>query len=498
VSTATGKALKRARREAGAAPARGSASWMDRRITAEHSRVVSKKFLPYEPRQAYLLPPSPLEWLPEGHLARFILDLVTELDLGRIYRHYERELRGKPPHDPRMMVALLLYGYSTGVTSSRQIEKKTYEDIAFRVLSGDTHPDHVSVSEFRRVHLDALAQLFLQVLRLCQKSGLVKLGHVSLDGTKIKANASKHKAMSYERMKESERALEQKVKALLEQARQADAREDAEYGKDMRGDELPTELSRASTRLERLRAAKRELEEEAKLAHEQAKKKDPSGGSSSGTQGGNELPSHRVPSDEDGSPTAKAQRNFTDPESRIMVDGDGAFVQAYNAQIVVDDATQIIVAQALTNQPPDTEHALPLLVLARDNCGAVPARASMDAGYFSENNVLGLLGLHIDPYISTGRSKHGQPLPMHRGPLPKAMTIKAWMAYRLGTPDGSATYRRRKAIVEPVFGQIKEARRFRRFSLRGTLKVRGEWAFVCTAHNLGKLFRSCRPVTTPS
>jgi len=397
-----------------------------------------------------------------------------------------------------MMVALLLYGYCSGVTSSRQIEKKTHEDIAFRVLSGDTHPDHVSVSEFRRVHLDALAQLFLQVLRLCQKAGLVKLGHVALDGTKIKANASKHKAMSYERMKESERALEQKVKALLWQARQTDAREDAEYGKDKRGDELPAELSRASTRLERLRAAKRELEEEAKLAHEQAKKKDPSGGSSSGSQGGSELPAHRVPSEDDGSPTAKAQRNFTDPESRIMVDGDGAFVQAYNAQIVVDDATQVIVAQALTNQPPDTEHALPLLELARDNCGGVPTRASMDAGYFSENNVLGLLGLRIDPFIAISRQKHGQPVPIHRGPLPKAMTIKSWMAYRLSTPDGSAIYRRRKAIVEPVFGQIKQARGFRRFSLRGTHKARGEWAFVCTAHNLGKLFRYRRTAPTPS
>jgi transposase len=435
---------------------------------------------------------------PEGHLARFILDLVTELDLGRIYRHYERELRGKPPHDPRMMVALLLYGYCTGVTSSRQIEKKTHEDIAFRVLSGDTHPDHVSVSEFRRVHLDALAQLFLQVLRLCQKAGLVKLGHVALDGTKIKANASKHKAMSYERMKESERALEQKVKALLERAQQTDAREDAEYGKDKRGDELPAELSRATTRLERLRAAKRELEDEAKLAHEQAKKKAPSGGSSSGSDGGPELPSHRVPREEDGSPTAKAQRNFTDPDSRIMVDGEGAFVQAYNAQIVVDDATQVIVAQALTNQPPDSEHARPLLEQARDNCGSAPTRASLDAGYFSEKNVLGLLALHIDPYIATGRNKHGQALPIRRGPLPVAMTIKDWMAYRLSTPDGSAVYRRRKAIVEPVFGQIKQARGFRRFSLRGTHKARGEWSLVCAAHNLCKLFRYRRPATTPS
>ncbi len=472
---------------------------MDKVIADAHSRAVSKKFLPYEPRQAYLLPPSPLEWLPEGHLARFILDVTTELDLGPIYRHYERELRGKPPHNPGMMVALLVYGYCTGVTSSRQIERKSYEDIAFRVLSGDTHPDHVSISEFRRVHLQALGDLFVQVLRLCQKAGMVKLGHVALDGTKVKANASKHKAMSYERMKEQEQALRLKVTGLLHRAQQTDTREDAEFGKDKRGDELPEELSRATTRLERIRAAKRELEQEAKQAHEQAKKvQEPSGGSSSGSDGGTQLPSHRVPTEGDGSPTVKAQRNFTDPESRIMVDGDGAFVQAYNAQAVVDDANQVIVAQALTNQPPDAQHALPMLEQVRDNCGRAPVRASMDAGYFSESNVLGALALQIDPYIATGRIQHGAVLPLSRAALPRAMPVKDWMAWRLRTEDGSATYRRRKVIVEPVFGQIKQARGFRRFSLRGVHKARGEWSLVCAAHNLLKLHRHGRTASTLS
>jgi len=229
---------------------------MDSAIARTHGSCVSKTFQPYTPRQAYLLPPSPTEWLREGHLAYFVLDVVQELDLGQIYRHYERELRGKPPHDPRLMVALLLYGYCTGVSSSRQIERRTYEDVAFHVIAGGTHPDHVSISEFRRVHLEALGGLFLQVLKLCQKAGMVKLGHVALDGTKVKANASKHKAMSYSRMKEQEQALARRVAELLAKAKEADAREDAEHGPDKRGDELPEELSRAKSRLERIRKAK--------------------------------------------------------------------------------------------------------------------------------------------------------------------------------------------------------------------------------------------------
>jgi transposase len=462
---------------------------------------VSKKFLPYEPRQAYLLPPSPLEWLPEDHLAHFILDVIAELDLSRIRRHYERELRGHPPHDPRMMVALLLYGYCSGVTSSRQIEKKTYEDVAFRVLAGDTHPDHVSISEFRRVHLEALAELFVQVLQLCQKAGLVKLGHVALDGTKVKANASKHKAMSYLRMQEQEKALRQRIAGLLEQARQADVREDAEHGKGKRGSELPEELSRANTRLERIRQAQRELEAEAKAAREAMEKErealkkktepDEGSGSSSadgaGSEGGATLPSHRTQSRADGKPTPKAQRNFTDPDSCIMV-SDGAFVQAFNAQAAVDDEAQVIVAQAVTNQPPDAEHALPMMRQVRDNCGAVPKKTSMDAGYYSESNVLGLLRFGTDPYVATGRLKHGEQPPLTRGRPPKWMTVRAWMARRLATKAGASVYRRRKTIPEPVFGQIKQARGFRQFRMRGLGKVRGEWALVCTAHNLYKLY----------
>jgi transposase len=463
--------------------------------------AVGKTFRPWEPKKAFALPPSPMDWLPEGHLAYFMLDLVGELDLGAIYAYYERELRGRPPHDPRMMTALLLYGYCMGITSSRQIERRTHEDVAYRVIAGNTHPDHVQISEFRRIHLGCLSELFLQVLHLCQKAGLVRLGHVSLDGTKVKANASKHKAMSYRRMKDQEGVLRDKVHRLLEQAERTDQEEDARHGVGKRGDELPEELRRAETRLERIRQAKHELEEEA-LHAEQPKKKsddDDHGGSDSGCDParGPALPSHQVPTTSEGKPTDKAQRNFTDPDSRVMVGNDKGFIQGYNAQIVVDDAHQVIVAQAVTNQPPDNEHAIPLLVQTRDNCGRAPDKASMDAGYYSANNVFGLLNLGTEPYIATGRSKHGEAVV--RAPrLPKAMPVKDWMAHRLATDEGSAVYRRRKAIVEPVFGQIKQPRRFRQFGLRSTSKVRAEWSLVCTAHNLRKLHAFSRHSASPS
>lgn len=468
-------------------------------------QLVSKTFLPYTPKQSYLLPPSPMEWLRENHAAYFVMDVVTELDLSPIYAHYERELRGKPPHDPRMMVALLLYGYCKGVTSSRQLEARTYEDVAFRVIAGGTHPDHVSISEFRRVHLKRLEGLFVQVLRMCDKAGLVKLGHVALDGTKIKANASKHKAMSYARMQEQEAALRQKVAGLLARAEQHDTAEDREFGKDRRGDEMPEELSRAKTRLAKIREVKRALEEEARAAHEEGEREKAQkkrGGGGSGGDGGGEpqMPHHRVPSDAEGNPTHKAQRNFTDPDSRIMVGGDKSFVQAYNAQAVVDDTPhQIIVACALTNQPPDAEHALPMLALTKENCGRAPASATADAGYWSDDNALGVLALGIDPFIATGRFKHGESPPKVRGRPPRAMPVKAWMARRLATKKGNAIYRRRKATVEPVFGQIKHARGFRQFHLRGRTKAAGEWSLVCTAHNLCKLHSArARGATAPS
>lgn len=447
---------------------------------------MSKTFRPYAPGQSFLLPPSPLEWLPEGHLARFILDLVKELDLTRIYAHYERELRGYPPHHPLMMVALLLYGYCVGVPSSRKIERKTHEDVAFRVIAGGEHPDHTRISEFRRIHLDALADLFVQVLKLCQKAGLVKLGQVALDGTKVKANASKHKAMSYDRMQRDEQRLRDKVVQLLAAAEKVDAAEDAKHGVGRRGDELPEELQRAEDRLKKIREAKAALEAEAKQRHEeeQAAKDD----DDDPPPGPREtpLPKHKVPTAADGTPTDKAQRNFTDPDSRIMKTGDG-YVQGYNCQIAVDAANQIIVAEAVTNQPPDPEHLIPLLVKTVDSCGATPQKLIADAGYFSENNVCEPQKWGVDPYIATGRQRHDETPPPVRGRAPADMSVKEAMARKLATKAGKAVYSRRKVIVEPVFGQIKEARGLRRFLLRGLQKVRGEWSLITLTHNILKL-----------
>lgn len=444
-----------------------------------------KTFRPYAPRQAFLLPPSPLEWLPEGHLALFILDLVPQLDLAPIYLHYERELRGYPPHDPQMMVALLLYGYCVGVPSSRKIEQKTHEDVAFRVIAGGTHPDHSRISDFRRVHLDTLAGLFVEILRLCQKAGLVKLASVALDGTKVKANASKHKAMSYERMKKDDQRLREKVSELLAKAEQVDKEEDAIYGEGNGSDDLPEDLRNAKTRRERIRQLMKELEEETKQqkeAEKAAKDKDeppppPTGDS---------LPSHKIPRTPEGKPTPKAQRNFTDPESRIMKSGDG-YVQAYNCQAVVDDAHQIIVAEAVTNQPPDVEHLVPMIARTVENCGTKPEKMIADAGYFSEANVCEAMKWGIDPFIATGRRRHDEEVVAPRGRAPSGLSIKDAMARKLATKSGAAIYSRRKVIVEPVFGQVKEARGFRRFLLRGLAKVRGEWSLIALTHNILKL-----------
>jgi transposase len=445
---------------------------------------MSKTYLPYEPKQRYLLPPSLDEWLPEGHLAYFVQDVVSELDLKEIFDHYERDHRGAPPYHPQMMVALLVYGYCVGVPWSRKIERKTYEDVAFRVLAAGQHPDHTRISEFRRIHSKALADLFKQVLKLCMKAGLVKLGHVALDGTKLKANGSKHKAMSYDRMKAQEAELSKKVEELLAAAEAADAEDDAKYGKGQRGDELPTELQRAESRLARIRVAKAALEAEAKAAHEKARrdKDDPPGGASS------ELPSHQVPHTREGKPTDKAQRNFTDPESRIQKTNDG-FVQGYNAQAVVDEQTQVIVAQALTNQSPDPEHLVPMIEQVKQNCGEYPTKLSADTGYYSDTNVTHAAACGIDPYIATGRQKHGTSPPPIRGRPPAGLGLKERMARKLRTKRGRIEYAKRKKIVEPVFGQVKAIRGLRQVLRRGVDSARAEWAFFCTTHNLLKLFR---------
>jgi transposase len=450
--------------------------------------VVSKTFRPYHPGQGFLLPPSPLDWLPQGHLAHFILDVVKELDLSKIYAHYNRELRGFPPHHPQMMLALLLYGYCVGIPSSRKIERKTHEDVAFRVLAGGEHPDHTRISEFRRIHLQSLAELFVQVLKLCRKAGLVKLGTVALDGTKIKANASKHKAMSYDRMNKEEQRLREKVAELLSKAEQVDTAEDAEHGAS-RADDLPKDLQRAEDRLRKIREAKAALEAEAKQRADEEKaakfnKKDDQDPPSS--EASTQLPKHRIPTTAEGVPTDKAQRNFTDADSRIMKTGDG-YVQGYNCQAAVDSTSQVIVAEAVTNQPPDPEHLIPLLSQTIENCEGAPEKLLGDAGYFSENNVRGAQQLGSDPYLATGRQKHSETA-ASPNKSETTMTAKMLMAEKLATREGKAIYARRKAIVEPVFGQIKEARGFRRFLLRGIKKVRGEWSLISLTHNLLKLY----------
>ena len=452
---------------------------------------MSKKYRKYEPRQSMMFPPSPLDWLPEEHLARFVLDVVDRLDLSAIEVVYERELRGYPPHHPKMMLALLLYAYCVGVPSSRKIEQRCHEDVAFRVVAGNTQPDHTCISEFRRIHLDALAALFIQVLRLCEGAGLVKLGHVALDGTKLKAHASKHKAMSYEHMQKKQNELRAKVETLLQAAEQADAAEDVRYGKTRRGDELPTELQRADSRRKRIGELMTALEAETRAQQAAAAvdaAKHDSDDDDPPPPSATALPSHRIPTTPTGTPTPKAQRNFTDGDSRIMKTADG-FVQGYNCQAAVCSAHQIIVAAALTNQPPDVEHFVPMLEQVVDNCGRLPDELSADAGYFSESNVVKALERGVDPHIATGRRKHDEPAPMVRGRAPLGMTLKELMARKLATKHGAKLYSRRKVIVEPVFGQIKN-RGFRQFLLRGLTKVRGEWSLMTMTHNVLKLYRS--------
>lgn len=451
------------------------------------------RFRPYSQDQRLLLPIDLREWLPEGDLALFLSDVVDELDLSAIYRAYERtDGRGQPGYHPALMVKLLLYGYCTGMPSSRKIEQATYRDVAFRVLAADQHPDHDSLAAFRQRHLAALAGVFVQVLRLCQTAGLVKLGHVALDGTKVKANASKHKAMSYARMEHTEARLMEEVRALLAHATDVDATEDTAHGRGRRGDELPEELARRQSRLAVIRAAKAALEAEAKAAARgQVADAEAKRAAREAREGSAKGRPPQVPVPEQARPAPKAQRNFTDPESRIMKDGaTKGFEQAYNAQAVVDGHAQVIVACAVTQQASDVEQFVPLVEQVEANTGQRPATVLADAGYYSEANVTAPTLTGIALYVPPDRSTHAPPAP--EAPPARAGTspIAATMRERLRTEAGRLAYALRKGIVEPVFGQIKELRRFRRFALRGVVKVRAEWQLICLTHNLLKLYRS--------
>ena len=450
---------------------------------------MDKTFRAYSVDQRLLLPPDLREWLPAGDVALFLSDVVDELDLSAIYAAYEQaDRRGQPPYHPAMMVKLLLYGYCTGMPSSRKIEQATYRDVAFRVLAADQHPDHDSIAEFRKRHLEALAGLFVQVLQLCQGAGLVTLGRVALDGTKLKANASKHTAMSYARMEETEARLEREVRTLLEQAQQVDAAEDTQYGRGQRGDELPAELARRESRLVKIRAAKAALEQAARARASQAAEagraklaaRDQRVGSAKGRVA-------TVPDPAQARPEPTAQFNFTDPESRIMKDGaTQGFVQAYNAQLAVDGEAQVIVACAVTQAATDVEQFVPLLTQVTQNVGQAPAVALADAGYFSAANLTAPELATIECYVPPDRQTHRGVWTPGRSRHPVSEQMRA----KLQTPAGRAIYARRKTLPEPVFGQIKEARGFRRFWLRGVRNVRAEWAMICLTHNLLKLFRA--------
>ena len=431
---------------------------------------MSKTYLPYDPDQQLLLPAALREWLPDDHLAYFISDVVDQLDLSSITARYEGERRGGPPYHPRMMVKVLLYGYCVGVASSRRIAQRLHEDIAFRVLAANNTPDFRTISDFRKDHLGALAGLFLQVLAFCQRAGLVKLGHVALDGAKVRANASRHKAMSYRRMKEKEAQLAAEVAELLRRAQEVDEEEDRRYGKDKRGDELPEELAFREGRLEKIREAMAALEAEAQAAAEAEGKEHP------------------------GVPEDKAQRNFTDAESRIMpAPGGRDFLQAYNCQAVVDHAHQVIVAARATNQSSDKQQAAAMMRETIDNVGAVPREVSADAGYYSAKAVDDLQALGVDPYVAPEQTRHGRVVPpAPRGRIPRHLSPRDRMRRKLRTKRGRKRYALRMETVEPVFGQIKEGRGFRQFLLRGLEKVNGEWSLICTGHNLLKLFRCGR------
>lgn len=442
---------------------------------------MSKDFRPWKIDEAQLLPPSVQDYVPKDHLSRLIVALVREaLDLSAISGGYTSVL-GQPPFDPRLMTALLLHGYASGLYASRRIAKAALERADFMMIVAGDPPDFRTISEFRKRHLKALAALFVQVLKLAEKAGLVKLGHVALDGTKIRANASKHKAMSYERMKKREAELKAEVDRWLKAAEAADAEEDRLHGT-KRGDEMPDWVADKRKRLEKIRAAKAELEAEAKAAAEEEMRRRQKAEAERKAEG--RKKNGKTPAPPKQEPDGKTQRNFTDPQSRILKTKDG-YIQGYNAQAAVDAEAQIIVAHGLTHSMSDQDQLVPLMDGIKDNLGRKPKAASADAGYCSEANLAALAEREVSAYLATGRAKH--PAQVKRpitGPLTQAMRDK------LKRAGWRSRYRFRKQIVEPVFGQIKQARGFRQFLLRGIETVKAEWALICTAHNLTKLARA--------
>ena len=441
---------------------------------------MSKTYRPWNVDQAMLLPPSVRELVPAGHLAHFVRDLVRDsLDLSAILDDY-REERGYPPYHPVMMTALLLYSYCQGVYSSRRMAAACEQRVDFMAITALQQPDFRTISDFRKRHLPALGALFGQVLVLCEQAGLVKLGHVALDGTKIKANASKHKAMSYGRMKQREAELAAEVQKWLAQAEAADAAEDQALGRERRGDEVPEWVQSKQKRLAKMREAMAALEAEAAAAAASEPPVDDDGGTEGAALASDDSP----PEPAAPAPSDKAQRNFTDPESRIMKAPNG-FEQAFNAQAAVDADSQVIVAAGLTNAGNDKQQVVPMAGAIEQNLGRTPKELSADSGYCSEANLAELERLGIRGYVATGRQKHGTKSATKTGA--GGGTLVQEMSRRLKQGGHRSRYRLRKQTVEPVFGQIKGARDFRQFHLRGLTKVADEWLLICLAHNLLKL-----------
>ena len=452
---------------------------------------VTKTFRSYDQDQMFLLPPSLDEWLPDDHSVRFISEVVEELlDLDGIYASYI-EASGAPPYDPKMMLKLVLYGYSIGVTSSREMERRCYSDVAFRWICANIAPDHRSISRFRRRHLDSLGDLFLQVLRLCGQAGLIKLGRIALDGTKLRASASRRKAMSYDHIPPRIEQLEKEVAEILAEAEAIDEAEDKAFGVNNRGDEVPAELARRETRLAKLRAAKEAIEADAKQkAKTQAVK-----AAQEENKNTAEIARAAIEAEKTAAADPKAQRSFTDPESRMMKTNDG-FHYAYNGQAVVDESSQVIIAAELTQAATDVNQLMPMIANARENLESIgtstTARVVLaDAGYCSAENLEEIKKAGINALIATGRLKHNERVPdAPRGPIPKNATNKERMARRLRTKPGRTDYARRKAIVEPAFGQMKVKQHAGQLRLRGLAGASGEWKLHAICHNLRKLANS--------
>ncbi len=434
-----------------------------------------RKYRPYEPDQTLLLPPSARDWLPEDHLAFFVSDAVDVIDLSAFDAQYGTEGPGNQAFDPRMMVKVMVYGYATGVFSSRKIAKKLHEDVAFRMLGNENFPSHRTIADFRKRHLSDFRGLFVQVVQMAREAGLVSLGTVAVDGSKIRANASKRKAMSYDRMKQEEKRLRQEVRDLVQKARKKDAEEDKRFGKDVRGDELPDAVATREKRLATIQAAKARLEAR-QMEEDEAKGREP--GDHEQRPGKKGRPFKRPM----GEPEPSRQDNFTDPESRIMKTSNEGYQQCYNAQTAVDADSQIIVATGFTESASDANQLKPVLDALKENLDDVPDRILADSGYASESNLQMLEGRQIDGYVALGREKG-----LADDATPSPSSAVGRMRRKLKGKRGRKRYRARKHIVEAPFGWIKALQGFRQFSLRGKDNCSAEWDLVCLAANLRKL-----------